>query len=298
MGSKMKVHCFTLNWNGKDKLEKLRCGLMKNFSYISMRAGRPITSLDNYPTWHVRDNASIDDSVYYLNSCAGKSDFPYEIIAYEIGHNRDNFAQGMNYLFEQANPGDDDLILFLNNDVEFQDSKSLHNMIELHKQTGADVVGARLLYPETNKLQHSGIIFGKRYNAMPYHFKHKEESDASAQQNRYFQAVTAAVMLVTAKSFRTVGGFDTGFNWAFDDVDLVLRINNLKQNNIAYCGQTNIWHAESASLKKNPINQLFLQKNVALFRQKWSGKYDLDHEKYLQDTGYRVIRAQEKTKIH
>lgn len=278
----MKLVALTLNWNGGEKLINLYNSFYQNTSNF------PIEVI-----WHIRDNGSKDESVDRLIRHAGvilHDKTPnIKIKDYKIGHNKDNFAQGMNYLFEQSTPGDDDLILLLNNDVVFNDCNSLNNMYKLMQKTDAAVVGARLLYNGTNKLQHAGVIFGERYGKMPYHYRHGEESDEISKKNRYFQAVTAAVCLVKAKEFNRVNGFNTAFLWAFDDIDLNLRI--AKNNNkIAYCGETNIYHEESASLKKNNINKLFLNHNVKLFKELWFGKYDIDHDKYLKDMNYGEVR--------
>lgn len=269
----MKLFIYTLNWNGGDKLINLY-----NSLYPS------VYSFDTY--WCIRDNGSKDESVDSLirhaNILLYDRKPTIQIKDYRIDHNKDNFAQGMNYLFAQSTPNDDDLILLLNNDVVFNDAQSINNMYKLMHKTGAAVVGARLLYNGTNKLQHAGVIFGERYGKMPYHYRHGEESDEASKNNRYFQAVTAAVCLVKAKEFNKVNGFCESFRWAFDDIDLNLRI--AKNNNkIVYCGETNIYHEESASLKKNNINKLFLNHNVKLFKELWFGKYDIDHDKYLKD---------------
>lgn len=282
----MKIHALTLNWNGEDNLKKLKPGLMSNFAYVSMRAGKQI---NDYPVWHIRDNGSKDGSVGFIENYCSGLDCPFEISLHKIEHNRDNFAKGMNFLFEKANPSNDDFILLLNNDIEFGDSKSLFNMVELQKETNADVVGARLLYPGTDILQHAGVIFAEKYGNMPYHYRHKEKSDEDAEKNRYFQAVTAAVVLIKAKAFRDVGGFDESFHWAFDDIDLILRIGSLKNNNVVYCGKTKIFHEESASLSKNAVNKLFLNSNVKYFKNKWSSKYELDLNRYTNDKSYNLV---------
>jgi GT2 family glycosyltransferase len=291
----MKVHIFTLNWNGADKLEKLQPdfgpGLLNNLDQLHIwkkleGGGRDLVEAVEYE-WYIRDNGSTDKSIDLIDKW-NTYDWLFPIKKFNIGHNRDNFAQGMNFLFDEANPADDDLILLLNNDVEFGDDTSLLKMHNLMKKTGAGIVGARLLYPGTNKLQHAGVIFSERYNKMPYHYRPNEESDKNAEKNRYFQSVTAAVMLIKASSFRKVNGFDPYLNWAFDDTDLTLRIGQAGEK-IAYCGGTKIFHTESASLKLNPVNKLFLTQNVLRFRQKWDGKYKIDHDLYLKDPNYNVI---------
>ena len=261
------LHVLTLTWNGLDKLRRLREGLYRNLD---------TTGIDY--TWRIRDNGSTDGTVEEVRT------WP-KVEMLTINHNRDNFARGMNSLAEMSDNGD--LLLFLNNDVEFFDNESLLKMIKLQDKYKASVVGARLLYNKTNKLQHAGVIFGARYGGMPYHYRHQVESDSDAERDRKFQAVTAAVSLMPASIFKKINGFDEKFSWAFDDIDLCLRAG--AEGPVIYCGGTNIYHEESASLKKNPVNKLFLNSNVNYFKEKWRNKYELDHERYLKDKNYNVV---------
>ena len=95
--------------------------------------------------------------------------------------------------------------------------------------------------------------------------------------------------MVTAESFAKIGGMDERFRWAFEDIDMCLAIGK-NGGKIAYCGGVGIFHGESITLKKNPANKLFLEQNVKLFREKWTGKYTIDHDQYLGDSGYNEIR--------
>ncbi len=269
------IHILTLSWNGLNKLESLKPGLYRNLDS---------TGLDY--KWLIRDNGSTDKTVETVQDWA-------DVQLLAVNHNRDNFAQGMNSLADLAKSSglnvNEDLILLLNNDVEFADDVSLSKMVKLMNKTGAGVVGCRLLFNDSNKLQHAGTIFGDRYNRLPFHYRHHETSDTAAEKNRYFQAVTAAVSLVRASDFFEVGGFHLGFHWAFDDVDLNLRIGGLGRK-IVYCGETKIYHEESGSLKKNNLNKLFMNHNVQLFKSKWLGKYEIDHDRYLKDPAYNEIK--------
>lgn len=262
------LHIFTLNWNGKDKLEKLYPSLInatKNIDY----------------TWWIRDNGSKDGSIDWIQN-------NIKIKLLNIKHNRGSFAEGVNSLWKLANPSDNDLILLLNNDVEINDKDSLNNMINLLKRTNAEVVGARLLFSDRPEIiQHAGVIFSKRYNNLPYHFRPGEVTDKDALKNREFQAVTAACCIVKASAFKKINGMDEGFCWAFDDIDMCLQIGQFGK--IIYCGNTKIFHEESASLKKNPVNKMFMKQNVERFRKKWNGKYEIDHEMYLNNKNYKTI---------
>lgn len=284
----------TLTWNGLDKLRRLKDGLYRNLE----KTGQ------NY-IWYIRSNGCSD------GTCEEIATWP-NVKVLSVNHNRDNFAQGMNslawmaYGFDVKHPNtelqeddepitlrhrprlqEDDVFLLLNNDVEFGDDDSLSKMLNLMTPK-VGVVGARLLYPGTNKLAHAGVIFSPMYNYNPYHYCYQEQNKPSAEVNRYFQAVTAAVCMIRVGDFIKVKGFDELFNWAFDDIDLNLRIGQTGKK-IAYCGQTKIFHVESASLKKNPINKLWMAHNVNLFKSKWSGKYTIDHDLYLKNPRYNEI---------
>jgi GT2 family glycosyltransferase len=264
-----KISILTLSWNGLDKLKMLQVGLAHSMEQTGAEW-----------VWKIRDNGSKDGTVEEVSKWDNT-----EVL--EVGHNRDNFAQGINSLATNVHA---DYYLLLNNDVIFGDDQSILNMLDLMEDPQVSIVGARLLYTDTNKLQHAGVIFGDRYGKMPYHYRHKEESDAQAEKNRYFQAVTAAVMLIRAKDFHAVHGMDEKYSWAFEDIDLNMKVSHQLKKKIAYCGKTKIFHEESASLKKNPVNRVFMGPNVNNFKAKWFGTYTIDHDKYLKDPNYNVIK--------
>lgn len=267
------IHVLTLTWNGWNKIDQARLGLKNNLDKLGVEY-----------KWHIRDNGSDDGTGRLIEEVMGWRDMNYSLTP--VPHNRDNFAQGVNSLIKssQAKPGD--FYLFLNNDVDFRDNTSLLNMYNLMVEKKLNVVGAKLVYPDGARLQHAGVIFGDRYGRMPYHYRHQEKNDADASRNRRFQAVTAAVCLVRADVFQ---GMDERFSWAFDDIDMCLTINQKFPGTIGYCGETHIMHEESASLKKNPVNKLFLNNNVQYFKSKWFGKYEIDHDKYLKDPKYNLL---------
>jgi GT2 family glycosyltransferase len=270
------LHILTLNWNGSDHLKKLIPSLEKAVLAVER-------SDDWAVKWYVRDNGSKDDSIKVLEGYSRSKQI------FEVGHNRGTFASGMNELRGSIAPASSDMIMLLNNDIEFRDDLGIVQMLALQKKTQADVVGARLQFGGTNKLQHAGVIFSRKYNLLPFHFRPGEESDANAKKDRLFQAVTAACCLVREDTLRTIGGMDEGFRWAFDDVDMCLSIKN-QGGKIAYCGSTEISHEESASLKKNPVNKMFMGPSVERFRKKWNGKYEIDHEMYLGNPNFREIK--------
>lgn len=273
-----KLHILTLNWQGEDKLKKLTPSVLNVVKELDW-------------SWFIRDNASTDNSVAYLNSLDNKN---IHTITYK--NNLQNFASGMNHLFSVASPQDEDLILLLNNDVIFNDTSSIKNMINIiqkDKEVGA--VGARLLYTGTNKLQHAGVVFDKNHK-MPIHFRSKEPTDKNAERNREFQACTAAVMLTKAEYYKNVCitnksgqfGMDEALIWSFDDIDACLAIKYNLGKKIIYCGKTNISHEESASLKILPQNKLYMSHNRNYFLSKWGNKYQYDLDNYTNNVKYGI----------
>lgn len=277
------LHILTLNWNGKDKLKQLYPSLINSLSNIDYH-------------WHIRDHNSNDGS--QLLNDEWKND-KVNIIKYHT--NTENFSQGCNFLFNQAKPNPEDYILLLNNDIVFNDTTSLKNMIELfEKDADIGVVGARLLYKGTNKMQHAGVIFVPGYKT-PTHFRTGEVADELSKQNREFQAVTGAVLLTKAKYYENcftnkgnTKGLDQSLIWCFDDVDLSMAIKYNMNKKIVYCGNTNIFHEESASLKKNPVNKMFLKHNLQYFLTKWKDRYQIDQEAYTSNPKHNLYVSPNK----
>ena len=185
----------------------------------------------------------------------------------------------MNILFEKTNAKDEDLILLVNNDLWLGDTVSINKMIALLKGD-VGMVGARILYPDSNLLQHAGVYFSKKYGYMPYHYKHKEPTCPEVEKNREVEAVTAAIVLTKAEYYKNISinkggrrGLDEQLFWAFEDISACLSIKYNLNKKIMYCGETLIFHEESASLKKNPVNKMLMPQNVKRFKDQWWGKY-------------------------
>lgn len=271
------LNILTLSWNGCDKLTKLKESLIPALEGIDY-------------TWFIKDNGSKDDTVKVASEWGDK----VKVLPYK--DNRQNFSQGVNYCFEAAKPADSDLVMLLNNDVVFNDTVSIRSMLDIiQKDASVGAVGARLLYTDSSLLQHAGVVFNPTYHT-PMHFRAGQETDAASQRNRQFQVVTGAALITRAVLYRNVfeknasgaKGMDEGFHWAFDDVDLCLSIKYNMGKKIVYCGSTNIFHEESATLKKNPANKMFLPHNLKYLFAKWKGRYTIDQDIYTNDAKHNL----------
>jgi len=271
------LHILTLTWNGIDKLTKLKDSLLPALSNIEYN-------------WIIKDNASTDNTAEIVASWRGN------IKLIKHPNNLQNFSQGTNMCFNEAAPNDNDYVLLLNNDIIFNDKTSIEKMIRLmDKDSSIGVVGARLLFTNTNRLQHAGVVFNHD-NKAPVHFRLNEITDDAAEKNRLFQVVTGAVLLTKAEYYRKVhhnvksgnDGMDEKYHWGFDDVDLCLAIHYNMEKKILYCGNTNIYHEDSSSLKKVPTNRLFLNHNLIYLREKWQHRYCLDQYMYEKNQKFNI----------
>lgn len=141
-----------------------------------------------------------------------------------------------------------ELFLFLNDDIEIIQPDWLERMEEKVLLPYAGAVGAKLLYPGTDKIQHAGIT---NLRVGPAH-KLLQVSDADVHyygMNRGVHdmlAVTGACLMVRRDVFDKAGGFYEGLAVAFNDVDLCYTLYELGYYNIVR-NDTVFYHHESLS---------------------------------------------------
>ncbi len=139
-------------------------------------------------------------------------------------------------------------ILLLNNDVEILTEDWLDDMMGYAQRPDVGAVGAKLLYPD-GTVQHAGVIVGLGGFAGHSH-KYFEDGKSgymfrlAVAQN--LSAVTGACLLVRAAVYDQLGGLDTDFAVAFNDVDFCLRVRN-NGYRIVYTPFAKLTHYESKS---------------------------------------------------
>ncbi len=275
------LNIFTLNWQAKQKIHELHESLQKSLEGLEYR-------------WFIKDNASTDGSIEEIESWQDPN-----VVLFKYPHNKDNYSQGMNYLLYQANPKSTDLVLTLNNDVVINDPQSIKNMIEIiNNDSSVGLVGAKLNYKNTDMIQHCGVLFHPS-NGLPFHYRAGQKETLYDQTDREFPVITGAVALTKMSVINECIEKDTlfkdflnpKFNWAFEDVCFAMRVKYILNKKVVCCGRTSIFHEESASLKKNPVNKLFQNDNMRLFTDLYS-KY-LDRtlvNTYTKDPKYGIYK--------
>ena len=192
-----------------------------------------------------KDNPEIIERC--INSVVNLTDYRnYEIIVVDNGSNGANRAvyealigrAGGRYIYQpevfnfphMCNTGaaaaTGDYYLFLNDDTEVTEGQWLQRMLGHAQIPHAGAVGAKLLYPDSKKIQHCGVInigngpvhaFGGMTDEYTYFFG-RNRIDYN------WIAVTAACLMVGADKFAKVSGFDEELAVAYNDVDLCFKL--------------------------------------------------------------------------
>ncbi len=171
-----------------------------------------------------------------------------------------------------------DHLVFLNNDTIPQPGW-LEALVNAANQTGADICGAKLLYPD-GKVQHAGIAFNE--HGIGYHiFKFFAADHKAVNSMRPMRGVTGACMLISKKLFRELKGFDECFTNGFEDVDLCLRAGELNRK-IMYVPESVLIHFEERSEGRKTHDEI----NMQLFMSRWGGRVSCDDIEYYREAGF------------
>ena len=269
--------------------------------------GEPLVSIvipskDNYDMLE-RCILSVKKNTAYKN---------YEFIVVDNGSNADNKAKyeqlcksvDAEYIYKKENfnfsamcnrgaaAAKGEYLLFLNDDTEAVSEKWLGNMLGQASLDYTGAVGAKLLYPESKRIQHCGIInlpsgpthalLGADDSVPQYFCRNKLDYN--------YLAVTAACLLVSKEKFLRAGLFDEELAVGYNDVDLCFKLyengyyNTLRTDAI-------LFHHESVS---RGIDALSEEK-----RKRLEGELEILNKKHPELAGkdpfYNINFTTEKT---
>lgn len=157
-------------------------------------------------------------------------------------------------------------LLFLNDDMEIIEGNWLSKLLEKARLPYVGAVGAKLLYPDSDIIQHAGIT---NLRVGPAH-KLQFLSDA---ENHYYGknigvhnmlGATGACLLMRKEVFEQVGGFSEELAVAFNDVDLCYKIYEAGYYNVVR-NDVKLYHHESLSRGKDGESP---EKQKRLLREK------------------------------
>lgn len=176
-----------------------------------------------------------------------------------------------------------DYFLFLNDDMEVIQEDWLLLLTDKAALPYVGAVGAKLLYPASDIIQHAGIT---NLRVGPAH-KLQFLSDKKVHyygKNRFVHdvmAVTGACLLLRKEIFEKAGGFDEKLAVAFNDVDLCYSIYELGYYNVVR-NDVILYHHESLSRGKDGESE---EKQQRLLREK-DALYEKHQSLYGSDPFY------------
>lgn len=137
-------------------------------------------------------------------------------------------------------------LLFLNDDIEAVKEGWLREMLSQAQLGHVGCVGTKLIYPDTDLIQHCGIANVRRG---PVH-KLQKMHDGKSHYFGYnrgvhnFIGVTAACLMISRKKFNDIGGFPEELKVAFNDVDFCYTVMEKGYYNVC-CNHVYLYHHES-----------------------------------------------------
>jgi GT2 family glycosyltransferase len=178
---------------------------------------------------------------------------------------------------EGAALADGDVLVFLNNDTEPRPGWLDALLGYASRHPAADVVGAKLIYPD-GTVQHAGVVFGQ--DGYPHNlYAGLPMGHPAVNRSRRLQAVTGACMLVRRNAFERMSGFDLGYENSLEDVDLCLRVGE-EGGEVHYCHESLLVHLESASRGRRDR----FARSVETYRRRWRDSVRRDDLSiYLED---------------
>lgn len=164
-------------------------------------------------------------------------------------------------------------LLFLNNDTEVITPEWMTKMVSFAQFDRIGCVGAKLYYPN-NTIQHAGVILGMGGAAGHGHHTFPRGDFGyfgKLEINVDYLAVTAACMMIRAKDFAEIGGFNEELTVAFNDVDLCLKEYEKGHNNVWLHG-AELYHFESQSrgYENTPEKQARFEKETKYMEDTWT----------------------------
>lgn len=252
------------------------------------------TDYKNYDILIIDNNSEEIKTKDYFEKISKKPNI--RVLKYEYPF---NFSGINNYAVTQSKS---DYILFLNNDTEVISEEWLCAMLEHAQRTEVGAVGCKLLYPD-NTIQHAGLILGisgipgKPGIAGHSHKHFPDDAYGYYMKPHIIQnlsAVTGACLMMRRDVFQEVGGFDDNLAYAFNDVDLCLKIRG-KGYLIVYTPYAKLYHYESQSrgYENNPEKMKRFFGEIEYMREKWGKVIDKGDPYYnanlsLKHEDYRI----------
>ena len=204
------------------------------------------TSYNNYEILIIDNGSNNENKIKYKILCENNNCiYHYEKMEF-------NFSRMCNIGSKIAKG---EFYLFLNDDIEIFQEEWLEIMLGQSSLKHVGAVGAKLLYPNSNTIQHIGVTnlkIGPSHSQIGfddrviYHYGRN-------RMDYNFIAVTGACLMVEKVKFEEVDGFDENLSIAYNDVDICFKLIESKYYNVVR-NDVILYHHESISRGIDDVN--------------------------------------------
>jgi GT2 family glycosyltransferase len=166
-------------------------------------------------------------------------------------------------------------ITTINSDILLDSNwlKETRNIFEYRKDIG--LVGAKLIYPDTGRIQNMGVKYGKNmYIAIN---KMRKANDPAVNYEMEVESISDALSTMPRQLVIDINGYDEAFYNSYDDLDLCLRIKE-RGYKILYVPQIIGYHITSASADYRYIKE---EECASLFFKKWNNHLRYEEKEYF-----------------
>ena len=182
-------------------------------------------------------------------------------------------------------------VLFLNNDTIVQPGwlQAMVRVAESNERVG--IVGIKQLFPYSNKIHHTGIIFTA--DRRPQHiYPHADGSLPYVNKQREYQAVTGSCLLMPRKLFVECGMFDEGYVNGYEDIDLCFTV-RARNRTVVCCTTSFIYHYGQITETRTADDD----KNLARFLSRWGDKVQPDELAYFREDQAEIEAARGRPEV-
>jgi GT2 family glycosyltransferase/glycosyltransferase involved in cell wall biosynthesis len=228
------------------------------------------------------DNASSDDTeAFFANPPAYR--FPLRYVRNAVN---EGFSRANNLGARQATSK---YLLFLNNDTLATEGW-LEAMVDIaERDPRVGVVGIKQVFPYTNRIHHTGIIFTA--DLRPQHiYPHADASSPHVNREREYQAVTGSCLLVPRDLFEACGGFDEAYRNGYEDIDLCLTVRR-RGRTVVCCTSRCIHHYGQISETRTADDD----RNAERLAVRWKGVLRADEQDFHRQDRRDLDRVADTT---
>ena len=184
-----------------------------------------------------------------------------------------NFSKMCNIGVENS---DGELILLLNDDMEIISGEWMERMVGHAMLPYIGAVGAKLLYPNSTLIQHTGVF---SFDSGPSHAlcRYDDNTIFNFCRNKIeynYSAVTAACLMVTRRKYLEAGGLDESFAVAYNDVKFCFDLLDKGYYNVVRADAV-LYHHESLSRGSDVLDKAKYERLVKERRRLYTAYPDL-----------------------